>query len=91
MKECVDILSNKIASGGGIVRFTFFSFFLDASDITDLYQWPVFVTIPFLCSIHSQWLLVDSDIFPSLKHLPTWAPGSGFLIKAAEWKAKMEE
>ncbi|KAJ7910500.1 cytochrome P450 [Mycena leptocephala] len=51
-EECVDILSNKIASGGGI--------------------WPV-------------------DIFPSLKHLPTWAPGSGFLIKAAEWKAKMEE
>ncbi|KAF7368779.1 Cytochrome P450 [Mycena venus] len=51
-EECVDLLSNKIASGGGI--------------------WPV-------------------DIFPSLKRLPTWAPGSGFLLKAAEWKAKMEE
>jgi len=51
-EECVDILSNRIASGGGI--------------------WPV-------------------DIFPSLKRLPTWAPGSGFLLKAAEWKAKMEE
>jgi len=51
-EECVDILSNKIASGGGI--------------------WPV-------------------DIFPSLKHLPTWAPGSGFLLKAAEWKARMNE
>ncbi|KAF8169142.1 cytochrome P450 [Mycena galopus ATCC 62051] len=51
-EECVDILANKVASGGGI--------------------WPV-------------------DIFPVLKHLPTWAPGSGFLIKAAEWKAKMTE
>jgi len=51
-EECVDLLSNKIASGGGI--------------------WPV-------------------DIIPSLKHLPTWAPGSGFLRKAAVWKAKMEE
>ncbi|KAJ7143734.1 cytochrome P450 [Mycena epipterygia] len=51
-EECVDILSNRIASGGGI--------------------WPV-------------------DIFPSLKHLPTWAPGSGFKIKAAQWKARMEE
>ncbi|KAJ7035208.1 cytochrome P450 [Mycena alexandri] len=54
-EECVDLLSNKIASGGGIVRV----FFL--------------------------------DIFPSLKRLPTWAPGSGFLIKAAQWKAKMDE
>ncbi|KAJ7148774.1 cytochrome P450 [Mycena crocata] len=51
-EECVDILSNKIASGGGI--------------------WPV-------------------DIFPSLKHLPSWAPGSGFLVKAKKWKARMDE
>ncbi|KAK7052512.1 cytochrome P450 [Favolaschia claudopus] len=51
-EECVDILSNKIASGGGI--------------------WPV-------------------DIFPAMRHLPPWAPGSGFLRKAAEWKAKMDE
>ncbi|KAJ7250711.1 cytochrome P450 [Mycena rebaudengoi] len=51
-EECVDLLANKIASGGGI--------------------WPV-------------------DIFPWLKHLPTWAPGSGFKVKAAAWKAKMEE
>ncbi|KAJ7062124.1 cytochrome P450 [Mycena amicta] len=51
-EECVDILSNKIASGGGI--------------------WPV-------------------DIFPSLKNLPTWAPGSGFLRKAKVWKARMDE
>ncbi|KAJ6494054.1 cytochrome P450 [Mycena vitilis] len=51
-EECVDILSNKIASGGGI--------------------WPV-------------------DIFPSLKRLPTWAPGSGFLVKAAAWKSRMDE
>ncbi|KAJ7474696.1 cytochrome P450 [Mycena latifolia] len=51
-EECVDILSNRIASGGGI--------------------WPV-------------------DIFPALKHLPTWAPGSDFKIKAAAWKARMEE
>ncbi|KAJ7621020.1 cytochrome P450 [Roridomyces roridus] len=51
-EECVDILSNGIASGGGI--------------------WPV-------------------DIIPALKHLPTWAPGSGFKVKAAAWKAKMEE
>ncbi|KAJ7723670.1 cytochrome P450 [Mycena metata] len=41
-EECVDLLSNKIASGGGI-------------------------------------------------RLPTWAPGSGFLTKAAQWKAKMDE
>ncbi|KAJ3477354.1 hypothetical protein NLI96_g10518 [Meripilus lineatus] len=51
-EECVDILSNRIASGGGI--------------------WPV-------------------DIFPFLKHLPLWAPGSGFKHKAIEWRAKMEE
>ncbi|KAJ6555145.1 cytochrome P450 [Mycena vulgaris] len=51
-EECVDILSNRIASGGGI--------------------WAV-------------------DIFPSLKYLPTWAPGSSFKIKAAAWKARMEE
>ncbi|CAK5274366.1 unnamed protein product [Mycena citricolor] len=51
-EECVDILANKISSGGGI--------------------WPV-------------------DIFPALKHLPAWAPGSGFLAKADKWKAKMTE
>ncbi|KAG5643437.1 hypothetical protein DXG03_000945, partial [Asterophora parasitica] len=51
-EECVDILANEIASGGGI--------------------WPV-------------------DIFPSLQYLPTWAPGSAFKVKAAKWKAKMEE
>ncbi|KAF7324964.1 Cytochrome P450 [Mycena kentingensis (nom. inval.)] len=51
-EECVDLLANKIASGGGI--------------------WPV-------------------DIFPSLKRLPTWAPGSGFLLKAKAWKARMDE
>ncbi|KAJ7651442.1 cytochrome P450 [Mycena rosella] len=51
-EESVDILANKITSGGGI--------------------WPV-------------------DIFPSLKHLPRWAPGSSFLTKADVWKAKMEE
>ncbi|KAJ8472424.1 hypothetical protein ONZ45_g16660 [Pleurotus djamor] len=50
--ECVDLLANHIASGGGI--------------------WPV-------------------DLIPSLKKLPLWAPGSGFLHKAATWKAKMEE
>ncbi|KAJ7171125.1 cytochrome P450 [Mycena filopes] len=41
-EECVDLLSNHIASGGGI-------------------------------------------------RLPAWAPGSGFLKKAAVWKAKMDE
>ncbi|KAJ7154117.1 cytochrome P450 [Mycena filopes] len=51
-EECVYLLSNKIASGGGV--------------------WPV-------------------DIFPSLKRLPTWAPGSSFLVKAALWKTKMDE
>ncbi|THU94381.1 cytochrome P450 [Dendrothele bispora CBS 962.96] len=51
-EECVDILSNKIASGGGI--------------------WPV-------------------DIIPVLRHLPEWMPGAGFLKKAREWKAKMNE
>jgi len=51
-EECVDILSNEIASGGGI--------------------WPV-------------------DFFPSLQYLPDWMPGAGFKVKAARWKAKMEE
>jgi len=51
-EECVNILANEIASGGGI--------------------WPV-------------------DIIPALKYLPTWAPGSGFQLKAARWKARMEE
>ena len=31
------------------------------------------------------------DIFPFLKHLPLWAPGSGFLHKAKYWKSRMEE
>lgn len=51
-EECVGLLSNRIASGGGI--------------------WPV-------------------DIIPALQYLPTWVPGAGFKIKAAQWKAKMEE
>ncbi|KAF7760180.1 hypothetical protein Agabi119p4_10856 [Agaricus bisporus var. burnettii] len=51
-EECVDLLANHIASGGGI--------------------WPV-------------------DIIPALQYLPNWAPGAGFKLKAARWKAKMEE
>ncbi|KAG2054397.1 cytochrome P450 [Suillus hirtellus] len=51
-EECVDILANRIASGGGI--------------------WPV-------------------DIFPALKHLPLWFPGTSFKRNAQIWKAKMEE
>ncbi|KAL7282024.1 hypothetical protein ACG7TL_003491 [Trametes sanguinea] len=51
-EDCVEIISNRIASGGGI--------------------WPV-------------------DVFPSLKHLPTWFPGAGFKRNAINWKAKMEE
>ncbi|KAG1788575.1 cytochrome P450 [Suillus plorans] len=51
-EECVDILANRIASGGGI--------------------WPV-------------------DIFPLLKHLPLWFPGTSFKRNAQIWKAKMEE
>lgn len=51
-EECVNILSQKIASGGGI--------------------WPV-------------------DIFPSLRHIPLWMPGSGFKRNAIIWKHRMEE
>ncbi|KAG1880172.1 cytochrome P450 [Suillus subluteus] len=51
-EECVDILANRIASGGGI--------------------WPV-------------------DVFPALKHLPTWFPGASFKCHAKIWKEKMEE
>jgi len=51
-EECVDLLANRIASGGGI--------------------WPV-------------------DIFPVLKHIPLWMPGSGFKKNAIIWKKKMEE
>ncbi|KAG1880198.1 cytochrome P450-like protein [Suillus subluteus] len=51
-EECVDILANRIASGGGI--------------------WPV-------------------DIFPALKHLPTWFPGASFKRNVKIWKEKMEE
>jgi len=51
-EECVDLLANRIASGGGI--------------------WPV-------------------DIFPSLKHIPLWFPGSGFKRNAIQWKEKIEE
>lgn len=50
--ECVGLLANRIASGGGI--------------------WPV-------------------DVFPFLKHMPLWMPGSGFLKNAKIWKKKMEE
>ncbi|KAF8908139.1 cytochrome P450 [Gymnopilus junonius] len=31
------------------------------------------------------------DVFPSLRHLPTWMPGAGFKRNAAIWKKKMEE
>jgi hypothetical protein len=51
-EECVNLLSNRIASGGGI------------------------------------WLV---DIFPSLRHIPLWMPGSGFKKNAMAWKRKMEE
>jgi len=51
-EECVDLLANRIASGGGI--------------------WPV-------------------DIFPSLRYMPLWMPGSGFKKNAMAWKRKMEE
>ena len=51
-EECVDLLANRIASGGGI--------------------WPV-------------------DVFPFLKHIPLWMPGSGFKKNAIIWKKKMEE
>ncbi|KAH7890271.1 cytochrome P450 [Phlebopus sp. FC_14] len=51
-EECVSLLSNRIASGGGI--------------------WPV-------------------DVFPSLRHLPSWFPGASFKRNAAMWKKKMEE
>lgn len=51
-EECVDLLANRITSGGGI--------------------WPV-------------------DIFPFLKHIPLWMPGSGFKKNAIIWKKKMEE
>ncbi|KAF8811120.1 cytochrome P450 [Phlegmacium glaucopus] len=51
-EECVDLLANRIASGGGI--------------------WPV-------------------DIFPFLRHIPLWMPGSGFKKNAIIWKKKMEE
>ena len=51
-EECVGLLANRIASGGGI--------------------WPV-------------------DVFPVLKHIPLWMPGSGFKKNAIIWKKKMEE
>ena len=31
------------------------------------------------------------DTSSKVRHLPLWAPGSGFLRKAALWRAKMEE
>ena len=31
------------------------------------------------------------DIFPFLKHIPLWMPGSGFKKNAITWKKKMEE
>lgn len=51
-EHCVWLLSNKIASSGGI--------------------WPV-------------------DIFPFLKHIPSWVPGMAFKRNAAKWKASMQE
>ncbi|KAI0826662.1 cytochrome P450 [Trametes gibbosa] len=34
------------------------------------------------------WLV---DIFPWLKHIPLWFPGSGFKSKAGAWREKMEQ
>ena len=31
------------------------------------------------------------DVFPALKYLPSWMPGSGFLKKAKRWKAMLEQ
>jgi hypothetical protein len=31
------------------------------------------------------------DIFPFLKHIPTWVPGMAFKRNAIKWKAQMEE
>lgn len=50
-EETVDLLANRIASGGGI--------------------WPV-------------------DIFPFLRHLPSWFPGTGFIRNAEIWKRTLE-
>jgi len=50
-EDCVDLLANRIASGGGI--------------------WPV-------------------DVFPFLKHIPLWMPGSGFKKTRIIWKRKMK-
>ncbi|PSR73546.1 hypothetical protein PHLCEN_2v10465 [Hermanssonia centrifuga] len=50
--EAVDLLSNEIASGGGI--------------------WPV-------------------DVFPFLRHLPVWLPGTSFKRKAIIWRSKIQE
>lgn len=49
---CVWLLSNKIASSGGI--------------------WPV-------------------DVFPLLKHIPSWFPGMAFKRNAVKWKTSMQE
>jgi len=51
-EECLGMLANEVASGGGI--------------------WAV-------------------DVFPVLKYMPSWMPGSGFLVKAKKWKAMLEQ
>ena len=38
--------------------------------------------------VGSFWLV---DAIPALQYLPTWIPGTSFKIKAAKWKAKIEE
>jgi hypothetical protein len=89
-EECVDILANKISAGGGIVRW--YLLLLQAADITTLLLVAcVRRCSPSLMSTYSLFLTICSDIFPTLKHLPTWVPGSGFKIKAAQWKARMAE
>lgn len=41
-----------------------------------------------IAPLGSMWLV---DTIPALQYLPTWVPGTGFKVKAAQWRAKIEE
>jgi hypothetical protein len=79
-EECVSLLSNRIASGGGIWPVDVFP------SRTSWSSWSLVIII-----FDSSAFELINFKFYSVKRLPEWFPGAGFKRNAAIWKKKMEE
>lgn len=91
-EECVDLLSNRIASSGQIWFVDVFPFcklvfsFLPPL-FTRLLLNYVFPTFHLLLMAHD----LITILMIIVKYLPSWFPGASFKRNAALWKAKMQE